>query len=108
MIVNIKTWILNKLVKPAIPVLKQIVYVLDIVAAKINSSLTALETLGISIDGTVLTNIKNVLSAITVVRAAVIKVVEFLGETFDSAPFTAESLALVDLDTELEKLKKLI
>lgn len=106
--INIKEWILNKLVKPAIPVLKQSVYVLDIVTAKVSDALKALETLGIKIDGTVLNNIQNVLSAVSVVRAALVKVLEFLGESVIVNVQDNKSLAQIDLNAEIEKLKKLI
>jgi hypothetical protein len=105
---NIKKWITNKLVSPAIPVLKQIVYVLDIVIAKIDSSIKALESLGIKLDGTVLTNIQNTLTAITVVRAAIVKVLEFLGEKFEIQTSSHEVLSKVDLNSEIEKLKNLL
>lgn len=105
---DIKTWILNKLVAPAVPILKQGVYVLDIVVAKIDSALKALETLGIKIDGTILSSIQNALSAITVVRAAIVRVLAFVGETFGISKQSNEALAQVDLDAEIERLKQLI
>lgn len=105
---NIKTWVLNKLVSPIIPVLKQTVVVLDIVLAKIDSTLQALETLGIKIDGTVLNNIRNATSAISIVRTAIVKVLSFVGETFGIRTQFTESLANADLEKEIENLKKLI
>lgn len=105
---NIKTWILNKLVAPAVPILKQGVYVLDIVIAKIDSVIKSLETLGIKLDGAVLSNIQTALSAITVVRAALVKVLDFVGVTFGIQSQSNETLAAIDLNTEIEKLKSLI
>lgn len=105
---NIKTWILNKLVTPAVPILKQSIFVLDIVVAKIDSVIKSLETLGIKLDGTVLTNIQNALSAVSVVRAAIVKVLDFVGINFGIKTQTNESLAQLDLNTEIEKLKSLI
>jgi hypothetical protein len=107
MILNIKNWVVGKIIKPAIPVIKQSIYVLDIVAAKIDDSLKALSTLGIQIDGTILNNIQNVLSAVSVVKAALIRVLEFLGEKGFNVQNT-ESLVNVDLNKEIEKLKELI
>lgn len=104
----IKSWLLNKLVKPAIPVLKQIIFVIDVSKAKIDNALKSLEGLGITIDGTVLNNIKNVLSAMSVVKTALVSVLQFLGETFDVSTSSNETLAQIDLNSEIEKLKKLI
>lgn len=105
---NIKTWVLNKLVAPAVPILKQGVYVLDIVVAKIDSVIKSLETLGIKLDGAVLSNIQTALSAITVVRAALVKVLDFVGVTFGIQSQSNEALAAIDLNAEIEKLKSLI
>lgn len=107
MITNVKEWVLNKLVKPVIPIMKQIIYVIDIVKAKVDDTIKALETLGVSIDGTVLNNVKNVLSAMSVVRTALIKVLEYLGVSYTTVQDNL-SLAKVDLNSEIDKLKKLI
>ena len=107
MIPNIKEWILNKLGKPVIPIMKQVIYVIDIVKAKIDDTLKALETLGISVDGTILNNIKNILSAMSVVRAALIKVLEYMGVTYTTIQDN-QSLSKVNLNDELDKLKKLL
>lgn len=105
---NIKLWVLNKLVTPVLPVLKQVIYVIDVVNAKIDSVISSLEVLGIKLDGTVLSNIQNILSAISVVRVALVKVLEFLGVTFEIETKNNIILEQVDLTREIEKLKKMI
>lgn len=105
---NIKTWILNKLVQPVIPIIKQAVLVLDIVVAKIDSVLKAMEELGIKLDGTVLDSIKNAISAVTIVRLALVKILQFLGDTFGVQNQSQDTLASYDLNAEIEKLKSFI
>jgi len=105
---SIKTWMLNKLVAPAVPVLKQVVVVLDIVVAKIDAAIKGLDALGIKLDGTVLVNIQNALSAITIVRAAIVKVLEFVGVNFGIQSQSNDVLAQADLNAEIEKLKQLL
>lgn len=105
---NIKLWVLNKLVTPVLPVLKQVIYVIDVVNAKIDSVISSLEVLGIKLDGTVLSNIQNILSAISVVRVALVKVLEFLGVTFEIETKNNIILEQVDLTREIEKLKKML
>lgn len=104
---DLKQWALNKLAKPLIPALQQSVKVLVIVEAKIKQALEALKTLGITIDGSVLNNINNVLTAISVVQVVLNKILEFIGAPVE-AQTANDVLAQADLDAEIEKLKKLI
>lgn len=104
---GIKAWLLNKLGTPMIPVLKQIVLVLSVATAKIEKVLESLKELGVQLDGTVLNTIENITSAITVVRAAVIKILGFLGETVE-VEVQSGAYANVDLDSEIDKLKSMI
>lgn len=105
---NIKLWVLNKLVQPVVPIIKQAVLVLDIVIAKIENTIEGLNQLGIKLDGTVLDNIKNAISAISIVRLALVKILQFVGETFGIESQYHEALASADLKSEMDKLKSLI
>jgi len=105
---NIKTWILNKLIQPVVPIIKQAILVLDIVVAKIDSVLKAMDELGVKLDGTILENIKNAMSAISIVRVALVKILKFIGETFGVQNQSQEALANYDLNSEIEKLKSLV
>jgi len=101
-----KKWIIKTLAKPVLPVLIQTHKVVNILEVKLEDVIEAILKLGIPDNSPVCATLLNILTATVVVRKALEKTIEFLGGEISVE--AKSSLKDFNLDSEIEKLKKLL
>lgn len=100
-----KTWILNKLARPLLPVLRQSHRVVVLLEIRLNDLKDALTKIGLPNDTTVFKTVADILGAVITVKAVIERIIVYLG---GELPIEASSLEGMNLASEVEKLKRLL
>jgi len=99
-----KKWLVSKLAGPVLPILLQVYRVLAAVENSLNDILKIVTDLGVPTETPIFNTIKTVITAVIAIKVAVQTAIEFLGGV---VPVQAQTAAL-DLDKEIEELKKML